>query len=315
MKITLDDYRFIGTELARYIAAHVPGLDAAVYCKHHLGTLTPGFSDHDLRSVAAAPDAETWLALSRAGGESYVELLEQAPHYARILEHPPGFICSPDEAQQLLPLMGEVRDWQRIGGAANALDEVLAEQPPQLTPAQQHEACGKYKMFLVPRPEQFDPPINLLPELLPYYPVYGALSHWFLPAAKLACSLLRDAWVPTKPAALPVLPDVIGPQPLLERLNEIVNAGYRVRMTDDECAAMADELLAVVYELRDKVAAVLSATAPAFARSRRRDNSGCGMRCRLLQEYADATALRSSFVTPRPISSTASGCACTSAKK
>ena len=34
-------------------------------------------------------------------------------------------------------------------------------------------------MFLVPRPEQFDPPINLLPELLPYYPVYGALSHWF----------------------------------------------------------------------------------------------------------------------------------------
>ena len=253
MKITLDDYRFIGTELARYIAAHVPGLDAAVYCKHHLGTLTPGFSDHDLRSVAAAPNAETWLALSQAGGESYVELLEQSPHYARILEHPPGFICSPDEAQQLLPLMGEVRDWQRIGGAANALDEVLAEQPPQLTPAQQHEACAKYKMFLVPRPEQFDPPINLLPELLPYYPVYGALSHWFLPAAKLACSLLRDAWVPTKPGALPVLPEVIGPQPLLERLNEIVNAGYRVRMTDDECAAMADELLAVVYELRDRV--------------------------------------------------------------
>ena len=241
----------------------MPGLDAAVYCKHHLGTLTPGFSDHDLRTVAAAPNAETWLALSRAGGESYVELLEQAPHYARILEHPPGFICSPDEAQQLLPLMGEVRDWQRIGGVANALDEVLANQPPQLTPAQQLEACGKYKMFLVPRPEQFDPPINLLPEYLPYYPVYGALSHWFLPAAKLACGLLRDAWVPTKPAALPVLPDVIGPQPLIERLNEIVNAGYRVRMTDDECAAMADELLAVVYELRDKVAAVLSATAPA----------------------------------------------------
>ena len=255
MKITLDDYRFIGTELARYIAAHVPGLDAAVYCKHHLGTLTPGFSDHDLRSVAAAPDAETWLALSRAGGESYVELLEQSPHYARILEHPPGFICSPDEAQQLLPLMGEVRDWQRIGGPANALDDVLAEQLPQLTQAQQHEACGKYKMFLVPRPEQFDPPINLLLELLPYYPVYGALSHWFLPAAKLACSLLRDAWVPTKPAALPVLPEVIGPQPLLERLNEIVNAGYCVRMTDDECAAMADELLAVVYELRDRVSA------------------------------------------------------------
>ena len=253
MKITLDDYRFIGTELGRYIAEHVPGLDAAVYCKHHLGTLTPGFSDHDLRTVAAAPDAETWLALSRAGGESYVELLEQAPHYARILEHPPGFICSPDEAQQLLPLMGEVRDWQRIGGVANALDEVLANQPPQLTPAQQLEACGKYKMFLVPRPEQFDPPINLLPELLPYYPVYGALSHWFLPAAKLACSLLRDAWVPTKPAALPVLPEVIGPQPLLERLNEIVDAGYRVRMTDDECAAMADELLEVVYELRDRV--------------------------------------------------------------
>ena len=253
MKITLDDYRFIGAELARYIAAHVPGLDAAVYCKHHLGTLTPGFSDHDLRTVAAAPDADSWLALSRAGGESYVELLEQAPHYARILEHPPGFICSPDEAQQLLPLMGEVRDWQRIGGVANALDEVLANQPPQLTPAQQLEACGKYKMFLVPRPEQFDPPINLLPEYLPYYPVYGALSHWFLPAAKLACSLLRDAWVPTKPAALPVLPDVIGSQPLLERLNEIVNAGYRVRMTDDECAAMADELLAVVYELRDRV--------------------------------------------------------------
>ena len=255
MNITLDDYRFIGTELGRYIAEHVPGLDAAVYCKHHLGTLTPGFSDHDLRTVAAAPDAETWLALSRAGGESYVELLEQAPHYARILEHPPGFICSPDEAQQLLPLMGEVRDWQRIGGVANALDEVLANQPPQLTPAQQLEACGKYKMFLVPRPEQFDPPINLLPELLPYYPVYGVLSHWFLPAAKLACSLLRDAWVPTKPAALPVLPEVIGPQPLIERLNEIVNAGYHVQMTDDECAAMADELLAVVYEMRDKVAA------------------------------------------------------------
>ena len=255
MKITLDDYRFIGTEIARYIAVHVPGLDAVVYCKHHLGTLTPGFSDHDLRTVAAAPDADTWLALSRAGGESYVELLEQAPHYARILEHPPGFICSPDEAQQLLPLMGEVRDWQRIGGAANALDEVLAKQPPQLTPAQQHEACGKYKMFLVPRPEQFDPPINLLPELLPYYPVYGALSHWFLPAAKLACSLLRDAWVPTKPAALPELPEIVGPQPLLVRLNTIVDAGYRVQMTDDECAAMADELLEVVYELRDLVSA------------------------------------------------------------
>ena len=253
MKLTLEDYRYIGTELGRYIADHVPGLDAAVYCKHHLGTLTPGFSDHDLRTVAAAPDAESWLALSRAGGESYVELLEEAPQYARILEHPPGFICSPEEAQQLLPLMGEVRDWQRIGGAANNLDAVLAKQSSQLTPAQQHEACGKFKIYLVPRAEQFDPPINLLPEYLPYYPVYGALSHWFLPAAKLACSLLRDAWVPTKPAALPVLPEVIGPRPLLDRLNAIVDAEYRVEMTGDECAAMADELLEVVYELRDMV--------------------------------------------------------------
>ncbi len=254
MQLTLDDYRYIGTELGRYIAEHVPKLAAAVYCKHHLGTLTPGFSDHDLRTVADAPDAETWLALSRAGGESYVELLEEAPQYARILEHPPGFICSPDEAQQLLPLMGEVRDWQRIGGWANPLDDVLAAQPPQLTQAQQHEACGKYKMYLVPRPEQFDPPINLLPEYLPYYPVYGALSHWFLPAAKLACGLLRDAWVPTKPAALTVLPEVIDNRPLLDRLNTIVAADYRVAMSDDECAAMADELLAVVYELRDRVA-------------------------------------------------------------
>ncbi len=253
MKLTLDDYRYIGTELGRYIAAHVPGLDAAVYCKHHLGTLTPGFSDHDLRTVAPAPDAETWLALSRAGGESYVELLEHAPHHARILEHPPGFICSPDEAQQLLPLMGEVRDWERIGGAASALDDVLAAQPPQLTPAQQHEACGKYQMYLVPRPEQFDPPINLLPEYLPFYPVYGALSHWFLPAAKLACGLLRNAWVATKPAALKVLPEVIDNRRLLDRLNAIVAAEYRVQMTDDECAAMADELLEVVYELRDKI--------------------------------------------------------------
>ena len=255
MKLTLDDYRYIGTELGRYIAKQVPGLDAAVYCKHHLGTLTPGFSDHDLRTVADAPDAASWLALSRAGGESYVELLEEAPHYARILEHPPGFICSPDEAQQLLPLMGEVRDWHRIGGAASDLDTVLAAQEPQFTQAQQHEACGKYKIYLVPRAEQFDPPINLLPEYLPHYPVYGALSHWFLPAAKLACGLLRNAWVPTKPAALAVLPDVIGRRPLLDRLNAIVAADYRVEMTDDECAAMADELLQIVYELRDKVTA------------------------------------------------------------
>lgn len=255
MRITLVDYRYIGTELGRYIAEHVPGLDAAVYCKHHLGTLTPGFSDHDLRSVADASAAETWLAISRAGGESYVEMLEAAPQYARILEHPPGFICSPDEAQQLLPLMGEVRDWERIGGAAIVLDDVLAAQPSQFTEAQQHEACGKFKIYLVPRAEQFDPPINLLPEYLPYYPVYGALSHWFLPAAKLACGLLRNAWVPTKPAALAVLPDVIGQRPLLDRLNAIVAADYRVQMSDAECAAMADELLQIVYELRDKVAA------------------------------------------------------------
>lgn len=255
MRLTLDDYRYIGSELGRYIAEHVPGLNAAVYCKHHLGTLTPGFSDHDLRSVADASDAETWLALSRAGGESYVELLEEAPQYARILEHPPGFICSPAEAQQLLPLMGEVRDWERIGGASNELDDVLAAQPPQFTEAQQHEACGKYKIYLVPREKQFDPPINLLPEYLPYYPVYGALSHWFLPAAKLACGLLRNAWVPTKPAALQALPEVVDTSPLLDHLNAIVSAEYRVRMTDEECANMAGELLDVVYELRDKVAA------------------------------------------------------------
>ena len=167
----------------------------------------------------------------------------------------PGFICSPDEAQQLLPLMGEVRDWERIGGVANVLDDVLAAQSSQFTEAQQHEACGKFKIYLVPRPDQFDPPINLLPEYLPYYPVYGALSHWFLPAAKLACGLLRNAWVPTKPAALEVLPEVIGARPLLDRLNAIVDADYRVQMSDEECAAMADELLTVVYELRDKVAA------------------------------------------------------------
>lgn len=255
MRLTLDDYRYIGAELGRYIAEHVPGLDAAVYCKHHLGTLTPGFSDHDLRTVADAPDAKSWLALSRAGGESYVELLEAAPHYARILEHPPGFICSPDEARQLLPLMGEVRDWQRIGGAANILDDVLAAQPPELTEAQQHEACGKYTIYLVPRAEQFDPPINLLPEYLPYYPVYGALSHWFLPAAKLACGLLRNAWVPTKPAALEFLPEVVGTSPLLDRLDAIVAADYRIEMADDECAAMADELLQIIYELRDMVTA------------------------------------------------------------
>ena len=236
-----------------------PASTATVYCKHHLGTLTPGFSDHDLRTVADAPDAESWLALSRAGGESYVELLEEAPHYARILEHPPGFICSPAEAQQLLPLMGEVRDWERIGGAASELDDVLAAQAPQFTQAQQHEACGKFTMYLVPRAEQFDPPINLLPAYLPYYPVYGALSHWFLPAAKLACGLLRDAWVPTKPAALEVLPDVIGGRPLLERLNAIVAADYRVQMSDAACAAMADELWEIVCALRDRVTAFCQA--------------------------------------------------------
>ena len=262
MTLTLDDYRYIGRELGRYIAAHVPDLAAAVYCKHHLGTLTPGFSDHDLRSVADAPDAETWLAISRAGGESYVELLEAAPHYARILEHPPGFICSPDEAQQLLPLMGEVRDWERIGGGANVLDDVLAAQSPQFTQAQQYEACGRFKIYLVPRPDQFDPPINLLPEYLPYYPVYGALSHWFLPAAKLACGLLRNAWVPTKPAALKVLPEVVDSPALLNRLNTIVDADYRVEMSDEDCAAMADELLQIVYELRDKVAALCEELPP-----------------------------------------------------
>jgi hypothetical protein len=255
MKLTLDDYRYIGTELGRYIGEHVPGLDATVYCKHHLGALTPGFSDHDLRTVAHAPDAESWLSLSRAGGESYVELLNEAPQYARVLEHPPGFICSPDEAQQLLPLMGEVRDWQRIGGAPSDLDDVLAAQPPEFTQAQQHEACGKFKIYLIPRAEQFDPPINLLPAYRPYYPIYGALSHWFLPAAKLACGLLRDAWVPTKPAALSVLPEVIGSSPLIDRLNTIVDADYEVQMTDSECAAMADELWEVVCDLRDKVTA------------------------------------------------------------
>ena len=255
MTLTLDDYRYTGTELGRYITEHVPGLAATVYCKHHLGTLSPGFSDHDLRTIADAPNAESWLALSRAGGESYVELLEEAPQYARVLEHPPGFICSPAEAQQLLPLMGEVRDWERIGGAASTLDDVLASQPSQFSEAQQHEACGKFKIYLVPRGEQFDPPINLLPEYLPYYPVYGALSHWFLPAAKLACGLLRNAWVPTKPTALAVLPEVIDNPQLLDRLNAIVDADYRTEMTDDECAAMADDLLQVVYELRDKVTA------------------------------------------------------------
>ena len=42
---------------------------------------------------------------------------------------------------------------------------------------------------------------------------------------------------------------------LLERLNAIVAADYRVEMSDEECAAMADELLQIVYELRDKVTA------------------------------------------------------------
>ena len=273
MQISLDDYRYIGAELGRYLAEHVPSCAAAVYCKHHLGTLTPGFSDHDLRTVADAPDAESWLALSRAGGEAYVAMLEDAPHYARILEHPPGFICSPDEARQLLPLMGEVRDWQRIGGAASVLDDVLAAQPPALTQAQQHEACGKFKIYLVPRAQQFDPPINLLPEYLPYYPVYGALSHWFLPAAKLACGLLRNAWVPTKPSALTVLPEVVGNTHVLDRLSAIVAADYRVRMTDAECAAMADEHWVVVCDLRDRVAAYcrqLPQLAPAAAARQQR---------------------------------------------
>ena len=85
--------------------------------------------------------------------------------------------------------------------------------------------------------------------------MYGALSHWFLPAAKLACGLLRNAWVPTKPAALKVLPEVVDNPELLDRLNAIVAADYRVEMSDEECAAMADELLQIVYELRDLVTA------------------------------------------------------------
>ena len=71
-------------------------------------------------------------------------------------------------------------------------------------------------MFLVPRPEQFDPPINLAAGATCHIIRSTARSRTgFLPAAKLACGLLRDAWVPTKPAALPVSARSNGPSAIV----------------------------------------------------------------------------------------------------
>jgi len=145
--------------------------------------------------------------------------------------------------------MGEIRDWERLGGDATPLDDLIAKQAPTLTPWQRQEACTKFAGFLVPREQQHDPPINLSSELVPYYPLYGMLAHWFLPGVKVAMSLLQDRWVPTKPAALPALGQALGETPLLHRIQGILDQSYLVEVSSHELQQLAAELLRILRGL------------------------------------------------------------------
>ncbi|MCC6445545.1 MAG: hypothetical protein IT210_19080 [Armatimonadetes bacterium] len=225
MALTLDDYLEAAMWLGRRCEERAGEDFVCTYSKHQVSDLTPGLSDWDTRLILRnGVTAERWREVYPASVEAYLEMLRVRPQWARLLEHPPGYVFTPSETRVFLQHNQEALCWEMLWGAEPA--ERIRPLPEEARRAHRLSLLSTFLGYYRPDDPSTDPPINLDPAYLPRYPLYSSAAHYFMPMLRAVMGLLNGDAGYAKKQGIAVAMERLGDHPVLTAIQDAIAQGY-----------------------------------------------------------------------------------------
>lgn len=164
----------------------------AIAGKWKFEDMIPGLSDFDARLIVGnGVTVENWMQMSLAVGKIHTDLTRRHPHWARILEHPPGLNLTVAEMMEPVLYYPEFQQWTFYEGDDQAREEIgacLADKPWSRRDELFH--LKKFALYYGPYDRGIDPPINLGP-WENKYPLHSRFMHYFTPPIQSAVSIVQ----------------------------------------------------------------------------------------------------------------------------
>ena len=223
-----NDFRlFIETYFERCRAA-CPKL-GAIAGKWTFEDLIPGLSDFDTRFIFTdGVTVDDWVRMSSAVGRVHTTLAEEAPRWARILEHLPGLNLTRAEMLDPRTYYPEYQQWTYYLGDADilaAVEEYLAQKPWDRRDELFH--LRKFAGFFGPYIRGIDPPINI-GRWENKYPLHSRFMHYFTPAVQSALSIVEKKGARGKLDALRQAREVFPRAEVIDMTLEAVDRHYEI---------------------------------------------------------------------------------------
>jgi hypothetical protein len=200
----------------------------AISGKWEFEDLIPGMSDFDTRFLCTdSMTADDWCEMSSIVGQVHLDLCDQYPEWARILEHLPGINLTWSEMQDELTYYPEYKQWSFY----HCLNQPLQAQIKNFLEKRNWDFKDEYfhlKKFLLyygPYDRSIDVPINL-GVFESKYPLHSRLMHYFTPPIQSAVSIALRKTVRGKLAAIRMAKDIFPKISVFDELLELVACHY-----------------------------------------------------------------------------------------
>ena len=258
---TLNDYREM-LSIFGAMAREFPFFDGLLM-KWEWADLVPGLSDIDSRMVCDSPTAEQWLELDRCCGQWHLEILQEHPSWARIMEHLPGACVCRNEILSQQTSVADQLQWTMVYGDDAFSRGVTGPMWRTLAANEWNEFeevlhVGRFLKYFGPYDRNIDPPINLGASEFKY-PLHSRCWHYFAPAIVSAMSVIENRTLKGKRVALGEAMHSFPDQVVLREVENLATSAYSAaeNWNDDQLSyledAMLDCLKAMLPRLVDSV--------------------------------------------------------------
>lgn len=190
--------------------------------------LIPGLSDCDFRLILdSSVGASKLIALDEAIGAVHTRLCHDHPHWARMLEHPPGVVLTWSELQDPRLYNPESRLWRACRGDVERFGQYLDTFPPdQWQPEDERFALGRFADYYGRYQQDLDPPTNL-GEREAEYAWHSRAMHYFAPAIQAGVCVIDRRVVRGKLPALRRASQILDGQEIFAEIQEWVERHYQ----------------------------------------------------------------------------------------
>jgi len=254
---TLSDYREMIETFGNMGRAF--GFFDGLLMKWEWADLIPGLSDIDSRIVCDNPSAEQWLELDRKCGEWHLQILQEHPRWARIMEHLPGACVCRGEILNRETCVADQLQWTSVFGDDTFDRNVTSPMWSTLASKDWNEFeevlhLERFLKYFGPYNRSIDPPINL-GDCEFKYALHSRCWHYFVPAVVSAMSVIQHRTLKGKRVALGEALHAFPDRPVLQEVEDLATSIYAgaEKWSDADLSRLEGEMRAFLEAMLPRI--------------------------------------------------------------